>query len=82
MSKKKNKQLEVVFAPGCFDDFEGTQEELDALVEEIKTMVMNGEIETNSKQIDIENLSEEELEKLEQAFDDIENDRPSKRILN
>jgi len=29
------KDLNLVFAPGCFDDFDGTQEELDALVQEI-----------------------------------------------
>jgi hypothetical protein len=29
---------EIVFAPGCFDHFEGTQEELDALKAEIMEM--------------------------------------------
>lgn len=29
------KDLNLVFAPGCFDDFDGTQEELDALIQEI-----------------------------------------------
>ena len=33
------KKIEVVFAPGCFDDFEGTQEELDELVAEIKSIL-------------------------------------------
>lgn len=53
-----NKKLKVVFAPGCFDDFEGTQEELDELVAEIKSMAERGELEENSKQLS----EEEELE--------------------
>jgi len=52
------KKIEVVFAPGCFDDFEGTQEELDELVAEIKSMAERGELEENSKQLS----EEEELE--------------------
>jgi hypothetical protein len=29
----------IVFTPGCFDDFEGTQEELDQLVLYLRSMV-------------------------------------------
>ena len=39
----------LVFAPGCFDAFDGTQEELDALVAEIKKMAEDGTLEENSK---------------------------------
>ena len=38
----KDIELKVVFAKGSMDDFDGTQEELDALVAEIKEMVANG----------------------------------------
>lgn len=38
-------KLKVVFAKGSMDDFDGTQEELDALVAEIKEMVANGAFE-------------------------------------
>lgn len=34
----EEKKLTIEFAPGCFDNFEGTQEELDALVSEIQKM--------------------------------------------
>lgn len=34
MDETKNK-LKIVFAPGSFDDFDGTQEELDELVKSI-----------------------------------------------
>lgn len=80
MSEEK-KKLEVVFAPGCFDGFEGTQEELDELIAEIKALVDSGEFLENSRPIDVENLTEEELEKLDMAMDSIEG-QPARRILN
>lgn len=80
MSEEK-KKLEVVFAPGCFDGFEGTQEELDELIAEIKALVDSGEFLENSLPIDVENLTEEELEKLDMAMDSIEG-QPTHRILN
>jgi hypothetical protein len=38
---KKDKKINVVFDPGCFDGFEGTQEELDELVKEITETMSN-----------------------------------------
>jgi hypothetical protein len=43
MSEDK-KKIEILFTPGCFDNFEGTQEELDELIQQIKEMVDAGEI--------------------------------------
>jgi hypothetical protein len=34
----------VVFAPGCFDQFDGTQKELDEFVAEIQKMVLSDDI--------------------------------------
>jgi hypothetical protein len=34
------KPLQVEFAPGAFDDFEGTQQELDELMKEITDMFL------------------------------------------
>jgi hypothetical protein len=51
------KKLKIVFAPGCFDDFDGTQEELDELVAEIKKMAEQGTLEEQFAP-----LSEEEEE--------------------
>ena len=34
----------VVFAPGCFDQFDGTQKELDDFVAEIQKMVLSDDI--------------------------------------
>lgn len=38
------KKLKLIFEPGCFDNFDGTQEELDQLVEQITAMAENGEL--------------------------------------
>lgn len=48
----KNKIKEVVFAPGCFDDFNGTQEELDSLVAEIHKAIESGDFLKNSQPLD------------------------------
>lgn len=61
MEKKTPK---VVFQPGCFDHFEGTQEELDELIAEITRMAESGELEANARPVDLDN--EEDLEMLAQ----------------
>jgi hypothetical protein len=38
-----DKKIEVIFSPGCFDTFEGTQEELDEMIADIKRMAESGE---------------------------------------
>lgn len=41
MNSKTEKKIKVEFAPGCFDSFEGSQEELDAFMKEITDMFTN-----------------------------------------
>ena len=60
----EKKPLQVIFAPGCFDNFDGTQEELDELVAEINKMVETGEIFEKSNPVDVDELTDEELEEL------------------
>ncbi len=55
----ENKPLKVEFAPGCFDNFEGTQEELDEMIAEIQRMAESGELFDRSVQ-----LSEEDFDEL------------------
>jgi len=58
MTKKKP---EIEFAPGCFDDFEGSQEELDALQAEIVAMFNNltpEELAAKSRPLDDDLLAE------------------------
>jgi hypothetical protein len=47
----------VNFAPGCFDDFEGTQEELDALKKSIEEKLTN----TNSEELEQESVPLEDI---------------------
>lgn len=58
--------LKIEFAPGCFDNFEGTQEELDALMAEIERMFKSGEIQASAQKLDIDSMSDEELAKFAQ----------------
>lgn len=60
-----DKDTKIEFAPGCFDDFEGTQEELAELMAHIRTMVANGTLLENSTPVDDEE-AEEVLKMLEQ----------------
>ena len=57
-----NKPLKVEFAPGAFDHFEGTQEELDEFMAELQTMFTEmtpEELAARSRPI-----SEEEMDEL------------------
>jgi hypothetical protein len=57
-----DKKIKIEFAPGCFDNFDGTQEELDELITEITRMAESGEMFENSKPLDFENPDEEDIE--------------------
>jgi hypothetical protein len=60
----KKPKIKIEFAPGAFDQFEGTQEELDAFIIEIQRMADSGELEEQSLSLDDDEswnqLSEEE----------------------
>jgi len=45
-------KIKVTFAPGCFDKFEGTQEELDAFIKEIQEGFENGEFLLEADELD------------------------------
>ena len=57
-------KLKVVFAPGCFDGFDGSEEELAELLAEIHKMAEDGTLFENAKQ-----LSEEEVEELKEQME-------------
>lgn len=80
MSEKK--KPEIIFAPGCFDSFEGTQEELDELVTELNRMVESGELFELATPVDFEDgtWTDEEIEQVSVSFDDYQNS--GKRTLN
>lgn len=69
LSQEEMKEMKIEFAPGCFDSFEGTQEELDQLIAEIKNMFASGEAQLKARKLDFEDLSEEDIELLERFAD-------------
>lgn len=59
-----NKPTEIVFAPGCFDNFDGTQEELQDMLAQIRQMLEDGTLMENSTQLSDEE-SQEIMEMIE-----------------
>lgn len=85
MSEKKLPNgMKLVFAPGCFDNFEGTQEELDDLMKEIEEGFVNGTFFEKARPLseeDIDEMDDEALEALEKLFNSIDN-KGANRTLN
>lgn len=79
---EEKKPLKIEFAPGCFDNFDGTQEELDELVAEITRLVESGELMDEALEVDMDELDDEDLETLAQALEEDENPDMPKRLLN
>lgn len=52
-------KVKLVFEPGCFDEFEGTQEELQELIAQLQKMADDGSIFEESRP-----LSDEEADKV------------------
>ena len=65
---EENKPLKVIFEPGCFDNFNGTQEELDDLVKYIQEMLNDPEFLENLDAYS-EPLTDEEIQEL--GLDDL-----------
>lgn len=60
-----DKKVKIEFLPGAFDNFEGTQEELDELIAELTKSVEDGSFLDKSVFIDMEQLAEEDPELFE-----------------
>jgi hypothetical protein len=59
----EEKKMKIEFAPGAFDHFEGTQEELDEMMAEITTMFTEltpEELEARSTSVDLAELADDE----------------------
>jgi len=77
----EKRPLKVIFDPGCFDNFEGTQAELDEIVKQIQEFAELGLLFENSVELtdeDIEELDEETRQQIIRALE--RND--DKRSLN
>jgi hypothetical protein len=57
-----DREIKIVFQPGCFDNFDGSQEELDSLVKQIQDMIGDGSLFENSREM------------TEEDFDDLPDD--------
>ena len=84
-----DKEIKIVFSPGCFDNFDGSQEELDQLISDIRAMVEDGSLFDEAKLLtedDLEDLPPEVLESiardLEMMEDDTKGVEKRKRLLN
>lgn len=69
LTSDEMKELKIEFAPGCFDQFEGTQEELDELISQIKGMFASGEAQRLARPLDFDDLDEEDMEMLDKLAD-------------
>ena len=78
----ESKKLKVTFAPGCFDKFEGTQEELDAFIKEIEEAVISGELLEESQELsdeDWEELPDDVKMQIAKSLEDFHNDDEQRR---
>lgn len=77
-------KIKVVIAPGAFDSFDGSQEELDEMMKQIHAMIADGSLFKNSHAVDIDDLLEsndlEDQELAEKLIQSIDNQAPP-RIL-
>jgi hypothetical protein len=56
-------KYKITFAEGCFDEFDGTQEELDQLVAMLTEMAESGELMEKSVPLDeLEDINDEVLD--------------------
>jgi hypothetical protein len=70
-----DREIKIVFQPGCFDNFDGSQEELDSLVKQIQDMIGDGSLFENSKILtedDLDDLPPEVLESIARDLEYIE----------
>ena len=83
---ESKKTIRVEFAPGCFDQFDGSQDELDALQQEIQTMFATmtpEELAATSQPLDqdtFEDLDEDGLQQIISALNDLDNEERSRRL--
>lgn len=50
--------IKIEFAPGCFDHFDGSQEELDQLIAEIQAMADSGQLAQQATPLTEESYAE------------------------
>jgi hypothetical protein len=76
-----DKKITVEFAPGCFDDFDGTQEELDELMKTIQQGFESGDFLEQSAELTEEMFLEMPEEDQQLLIAALDRDCDSKRSL-
>ena len=71
------KPIKVTFAPGAFDEFDGTQEELDELIKEIQELADSGQLQEMASPIDLEEFLEDDYETLEEILIQLDDQKRS-----
>lgn len=75
-----DKPLKVVFAPGAFDTFEGSQEELDELQAQIMKMFESGEAMEQAQPVDLDELMAEDPEYAEHIMRNLSTNTPNRNL--
>ena len=70
----EKKPMKIEFAPGCFDQFDGTQEELDEMIAQIQQMFDSGEFEEHSRLLTEDDLNDLDPEDIKQIMSIIKDD--------
>ena len=65
---EQSKKIKVTFAPGAFDTFEGTQEELEELIAEITQLAESGELMEQGELVDIDQLDDKYADEIYQQM--------------
>jgi len=74
-------QMQLEFAPGCFDEFDGTQEELDEFIAKLQRMFSSGEFAKQSRPVTEDSFKDLSPE-MQQKLIDFLDDEPPPRNLN
>lgn len=80
---EEKKPLKIVFEPGCFDHFDGSQEELNELVEAIQKQFESGDFLEHSREVDeeyLEELMEEDPEFAERLIGMLATEAPNRNL--
>jgi hypothetical protein len=75
-----NGELKIHFEPGCFDEFDGTQEELDSAISEITRLINSGEFLNKTESVDMDQLYEEDPELAEKIVRSMQQDTVKRKL--
>jgi hypothetical protein len=72
--------MQLEFAPGCFDEFDGTQAELDEFIAELQRMFKSGEFAKQSRPVTEDSFQELSPEMQQKLIDFLDNEPPNRNL--